>query len=143
MIAEYRLFIAKGVLQGCPILKKGGDSQFFSYLFELTQVVELAHFGTGQFEFDVIDPQTMYMHLPGLTHKLMSFEELEQEVKGMFEPQQEEIEKKFDDWSSVMKRAAVMLSNQDTETEEGLRQIDDIEQKQVEEDKNLLECDRM
>ena len=81
--------------------------------------------------------------LPGFTHKLMSIEELEQEVRGMFEPQKEEVEKKFDDWSSVMKEATTMLSNWDTETEEGMRQIDDIEQKQVEEDKNLFGCDRM
>ena len=73
----------------------------------------------------------------------MWIEELEQEVKSIFEPQKEEIEKKFDDWSAVMKEATMMLSNWDTETEEGLRQIDDIEQKQVEEDKNLLRCDRM
>ena len=73
----------------------------------------------------------------------MSIEELEQEVKGMLEPQMEEVEKKFDDWSALMKEATMMLSNWDTETEGGLRQIDDIEQKQVEEDKNLLECHRM
>ena len=55
----------------------------------------------------------------------------------MFEPQKEEVEKKFDDWSALMKEATMMLSNWDTETEEGLRQIDDIEQKQVEEDKKV------
>ena len=73
----------------------------------------------------------------------MSIEELEQEVKRMFEPQKEEVEKKFDEWSALMKEATIMLSNWDTDTEEGLRQIDDVEQKQVEEDKNLLECHRM
>ena len=61
----------------------------------------------------------------------MSIEELEQEVKGMFEPQREEVEKKFDDWSAVMKEATMMLSNWDTETDEGIRLIDDTEQKQV------------
>ena len=61
----------------------------------------------------------------------MSMEELEQEVKGILEPQKKEIEKKFDDWSAVMKEATMMLSNWDTETEEGLRQIDNTEQKQV------------
>ena len=61
----------------------------------------------------------------------MSIEELEQEVKGMFEPQKEEVEKKFDDWSAVMKEATMMLSNWDTETDEGIRLIDDTEQKQV------------
>ena len=61
----------------------------------------------------------------------MSIEELEQEVKRMFEPQKEEVEKKFDDWSAVMKEATMMLSNWDTETDEGIRLIDDTEQKQV------------
>ena len=61
----------------------------------------------------------------------MSIEELEQEVKGMFEPQREEVEKKFDDWSAVMKEATMMLSNWDTETDEGIRLIDHSEQKQV------------
>ena len=60
----------------------------------------------------------------------MSIEELEQEVKAMFEPQREEVEKKFDDWSAVMKEATMMLSNWDTETDEGIRLIDDTEQKQ-------------
>ena len=46
----------------------------------------------------------------------MSIEELEQEVKGLFEPQKEEVEKKFDDWSALMKEATMMLSNWDTET---------------------------
>ena len=61
----------------------------------------------------------------------MSIKELEQEVKRMFEPQKEEVEKKFDDWSAVMKEATMMLSNWDTETDEGIRIIDDTEQKQV------------
>ena len=38
----------------------------------------------------------------------------------------------FDEWSAVMKEAAITLSNWDTETEQGVRAIDDTAQKQVE-----------
>ena len=55
----------------------------------------------------------------------MSIKELEQEAKRMFEPQKEEVEKKFDDWSAVMKEATMMLSNWDKETDEGITLIDD------------------
>jgi hypothetical protein len=67
----------------------------------------------------------------GSNHKLMSLKELSVEVKRLLEPKKKECEELFDKWSTVMKEAAVTLSKWDTETEEGVRLIDDIEEKQV------------
>ena len=62
----------------------------------------------------------------------MALDELSTEVKESLKPQRKEAEASFDEWSAVMKEAAITLSNWDTETEQGVRVIDDTAQKQVE-----------
>ena len=62
----------------------------------------------------------------------MALDELSTEVKESLKPQRKEAEELFDKWSAVMKEAAITLSNWDTETEQGVRAIDDTAQKQVE-----------
>ena len=59
-------------------------------------------------------------------------DELSTEVKESLKPQRKEAEELFDKWSAVMKEATITLSNWDTETEQGVRAIDDTAQKQVE-----------
>jgi hypothetical protein len=61
----------------------------------------------------------------------MPIEELEKEVRGMFEPQKKKVEDKFDEWSAVIKEATITLTNWDTETDEGLKLINETEEKQV------------
>ena len=61
----------------------------------------------------------------------MALDELSTEVKESLKPQRKEAEELFDKWSAVMKEATITLSNWDTETEQGVRLIDDTEQKQV------------
>ena len=67
----------------------------------------------------------------GSNHKLMSLKELSAEVKRLLEPKKKECEELYDKWSAVMEEAAVTLSNWDTETKEGVKLIDEIEEKQV------------
>ena len=62
----------------------------------------------------------------------MALDELSTEVKESLKPQRKEAEALFDEWSAVMKEATITLSNWDTETEQGVRAIDDTAQKQVE-----------
>ena len=52
-------------------------------------------------------------------------------MKESLKPQRKEAEELFDKWTAVMKEATITLSNWDTETEHGVRLIDDTEQKQV------------
>lgn len=68
----------------------------------------------------------------------MTLKELSAEVKNLFEPKKKEAEKLFDEWSVVMKEAAVTLSNWDIETEKGTRVIDEAEQQQVKQAKQTI-----
>ena len=73
----------------------------------------------------------MLLDITGFTHDFVSMEEAAEEVKTAIEPLKTKVEDKFDEIAALVKEVTILASQWDTDTQFGVRLIDEAEQQQV------------
>ena len=71
------------------------------------------------------------LYVSGFTHNFVSVEEVAEEVKTAIEPLKTKVEDKFDEIAALVKEVTILASQWDTDTQFGVRLIDEGEQEQV------------